>query len=60
MANVEAVYTVGYDESTEDQPTLTIARREGGAYNKCVTYVGDEAKNIFEKLDIIFQSLLSD
>ena len=54
------LYTVAYDESTEDQPVLTIARREGEVYDKCVSYVGEEAKNIYEKLDTIFQALLSD
>lgn len=57
---MSGLYTVAYDESAEDQPVLTIARREGDIYNKCVTYVGDEAKNIYEKLDTIFQALLSD
>lgn len=60
LGHTDAVYTIGYDETTEDQPMLTIARREGYRYEKCVSFHGEEAKNIYVKLDTILQALLSD
>lgn len=60
LEHKDGVYTIGYDETTEDQPMLTIARREGSRYDKVVTYHGEEARNIYVKIDTILQALLSD
>lgn len=60
LEHVASVYTISYDETPGDRPMLAITRREEDLCSKCVSFHGEEAKNIFTKLDTIFQALLSD